>query len=72
MIVRNFFDVAHSNNYYVADVTEYQYPNVLLAIGMIFIRKKRNIKVLYAQNNKFHMRLFYSNVSYIRSLNELQ
>ena len=44
MIVRNFFDVAHSNNYYVADVTEYQYPNVLLAIGMIFIRKKEMLR----------------------------
>ena len=38
-IVRNFFDVAHSNDYYVADITEYEYPNALLDIGIIFFRK---------------------------------
>ena len=52
MIVRNFFDVAHSNDYYVADITEYEYPNALLAIGIIFFRKIEIIRYYMLEISK--------------------
>ena len=68
MIVRNFFDVAHSNDYYVADITEYEYPNALLAIGIIFFRKIEIIRYYmleFRSLNKLSIRSFsFKSITY--------